>query len=79
MKRLVPLLALALTGCVRIPVGSVEEYHRVTSVLGVTSQADLTGIHSENNTLKAQTAVFTLTFPGFSHTQTVKGLVLTKP
>lgn len=73
------VLCLIAFGCVHIPPGSVDEYHRTTAVLGVTSQADMTGIHVTGKTIKAENATFTLAFPGFTHTQTVKGLTLSNP
>ena len=79
MKQLSLLLVAGLAGCTNIPVGSVKEYHRTTSVLGVTSEATMSGIKSTQKTVEVDNATFTLTFPGFTHTQTVKGLTLPNP
>lgn len=72
------ILTLA-PGCTHIPPGSVQEYHRTTAVLGVTSQADISGIKVDGRKIVAESATFTLAFPGFTHTQTVKGLTLPNP
>lgn len=68
-----------VAGCTHIPPGSVQEYHRTTAVMGVTSQADISGIKVDGRKIVAESATFTLAFPGFTHTQTVKGLTLANP
>lgn len=73
------LCATALGGCTHIPPGSVDEYHRTTNILGVTSQTDLTDIRVTGKTVRAGTGTFVLSFPGVTHTQTVKGLILSNP
>ena len=73
------LLAATLCGCQRIPLGSVSEYKRTTTVLGVSSSTDLYDIKSTDRTLKAGSGKFVLSFPGFHHEQHVKDLTLSKP
>lgn len=72
-------VAFALAGCQQIPLGSVSEYKRTTTVLGVSSSTDLYGIKSTDRTLKADSGKFVLAFPGFHHEQHVKDLTLSKP
>jgi len=79
VKRIYLCALLALTGCQQIPLGSVSEYKRTTTVLGVSSSTDLYGIKSTERTLKADSGKFVLAFPGFHHEQNVKDLVLSKP
>lgn len=73
------LLLLAATGCSHLPPGSAEEVHTRLSVLGVTSTTDLTGIKVTGKTVRAEEAKFVLTFPGFDHSTTAKGVVLANP
>lgn len=70
---------LCTAGCQHIPPGKAEEVHERTSVLGVTSTADFTGINATEKTVRAASASFTLSFPGFDHTTTAKNLILTNP
>lgn len=81
MKRsaLALLLVATLCGCQQIPLGSVTEYKRTTTVMGVSSSTDLYDIKSTDRTLKAGSGKFVLSFPGFHHEQHVKDLTLSKP
>lgn len=72
-------LLVALCGCQQVPLGSVSEYKRTTTVLGVSSSTDLYDIKSTDRTLKAGSGKFVLSFPGFHHEQHVKDLTLSKP
>lgn len=72
------LLAATLCGCQQIPIGSVSEYKRTTTVLGVSSTANLYEIKTTERTIKAGSADFVLSFPGFHHQQSVKDLTLAK-
>lgn len=79
-RRLSLAAALAAAcGCQQIPLGSVSEYKRTTTVLGVSSSTDLYDIKSTDRTLKAGSGKFVLAFPGFHHEQNVKDLTLSKP
>lgn len=69
-------LVLVFAGCATYPKGSVEEYHRTTTVLMVTSKTDLTGIKSTGRTLRAEDATTSLSFPGFFSQESVRGLIL---
>ena len=75
------LIALVLigAGCAHVPPGSAEEVHTRISVLGVTSTTDLTGIKVTGKTIRADEAKFVLTFPGFDHSTTAKGVILSNP
>lgn len=75
---LTAVAASALAGCQQIPVGSVSEYKRTTTVLGVSSTANLYEIKATERTIKAGSADFVLSFPGFHHQQSVKDLTLAK-
>ena len=81
MKRsaLALLLAATFCGCQQIPLGSVSEYKRTTTVLGVSSPANLYEIKTTERTIKAGSADFVLSFPGFHDQQSVKDLTLSKP
>lgn len=74
-----PLLLVLLAACVHVPPGAAEEVHVSTSVMGVSKTTDLTGIKVTNKTVRADDARFSLSFPGFNHTTTAKGVVLSNP
>jgi putative cell wall-binding protein len=79
MKTTIVLAVLACAGCTHIPPASVKEYHRTTTVMGVTSTSDYTDIKVTEKTAKAGSAKFVLSFPGFYNEQRVTELVLPNP
>lgn len=70
------LLLLAATGCTSAPNGGAGEYHRRLSVFGVVSTADLTGVKKTDATIKAESAKWSLAFPGFDLSWELKDVML---
>lgn len=55
-----------------LPPVKASEITSTTAFLGVSIAADATGVSHTPTTMKATTATFKLSFPGFSHVTTVK-------
>lgn len=67
------LLLIILCGCSNLPNGKMSEFHSNTSVMGVQSKVDATGMSATDATVKAESFVWAISWPLGSRTTEIKG------
>lgn len=68
-----------LGGCRSLPNVKGSEIHSRTSTLGVVVEANATGVNVTDATMKAESAEWKISFPGFDHQTRVKDYQQKRP
>lgn len=76
---LLAIAAIGLAGCgITLPNGQLAEYHRKTNVFGVVWTADVTNVKNTDEETAVGDVAVGLSFPGFDHSQSAKGVKIEK-